>query len=250
MLRVFPGYLVASALLRGALEMAHRRSLWPAAETRRFAVGCAAAVLAGAALSSAVVGRPTAWLDFASNSRKHLETPLINFMGLPTIVAFSPETSARRLRDLTLPDPNQRWHAGVRETLERRAPWRWAITGAFVVLLAIAVRHEPIWSAAILGIGLVVVASPIACYYYVLLCAYGLLGPRREPAGIGLLLLSASGWAFATSGLRLEEPYVAQSAATVAYVFLVTALAAGGWWLPHAGRDGRVARAKAVTAAA
>jgi hypothetical protein len=236
LLRVFPGFLVASVLLHGALDLARRRSLRPTRETGRFVAGCAAAVVAGVALSSAVAGTPKTWLDFATNSRKHLQTPLVNFMGLPTVVAFSPETSARRLRDTRLADPYEHWHDGFRATLARRAPWLWVAAGAFVLLLAFAVRHEPLWSSAILGTGLAVITSPIACYYYSILCAYGLLGPRREPAGIALLLLSASGWAISSSTLRLEEPYVAQSAACVVYVLLVTALVA------------RVARAKAAAA--
>jgi hypothetical protein len=97
---------------------------------------------------------------------------------------------------------------------------------AFLALLVLAVEREEEWVAPILGTGLVVMAAQIGSYYYALLSVYGLLGRHREPAPIGLLLLSAATWAIATSTRAQDETSLGQSLACVVYVVAVTAMAA------------------------
>jgi hypothetical protein len=223
LLRVFPAFLVAAVGLRGLATWARRRSRGPALADRRFVLGCLAAAVAGVAVSTAVAGRLDAWPAFAANSRRHLDTPLVNFMGLPTVLAFDPSTSLRRTKDLAAPDPYAAWHAAVRERLAARAPLRWGAALAFAALLLAAVRREPRWSAAVLGVGLAVIAAPIGCYYYAMLAFYGLLAEERPWAGALLLGLAAATVALTSTALREEEVYVAQSAACAAYVVAVTA---------------------------
>ena len=226
LLRIFPGFLVAAFALRAAAGCWRRRSLRLPPSQRRFALGCAVALALVVPLSAAVTGSFDSWREFAENSRKHLATPLTNFLGLKSVVAYSPAETVMRVRDSSLPDPYTPWHATQRATFARRAGWFWAAVLAFAALLALAVEREEEWAAPILGAGLVVVAGQIGCYYYALLSVYALLGPRREPASIGLLLLSAATLAIASSTRAQDETSVWQSLACAVYVTGVTALAA------------------------
>lgn len=226
LLRVFPGFLVAAFALRAAIGCWRRRSVRLPPSELRFALGCAAALALVVPLSAAATGSFDIWREFADNSRKHLATPLTNFMGLKTVAAFSPAATVLRVRDFSLPDPYTPWHEAQRASFERRAGWFWAAVVAFGALLAVAVVREEEWAAPILGTGLVVIAAQIGSYYYALLSVYGLLGARREPAPIGLLLLSACTWAIASSARAYDETSMWQSLACVVYAVAVTALAA------------------------
>ena len=226
LLRIFPGFLVAAFALRAAAGCWRRRSLRLPASERRFALGCVAALALLVPLSAAVAGGFDAWLEFAANSRKHLATPLTNFVGLKTVVAFSPSATVLRVRDSALPDPYTPWHEAQHATFERRALWFWGAVLAFGALLAVAVAREEEWAAPILGTGLVVVAAQIGSYYYALLSVYGLLGARREPARIGLLLLSAATLAIASATRAQDETSAWQSLACCVYAVAVTGLAA------------------------
>jgi len=226
LLRIFPGFLVAALALRAAVGCWQRRSLRLPTSQRRFALGCLAALAIALPLSAVVCGGFGAWRGFVENSRKHLSSPLTNFAGLKTVAAFSPASTMLRVRDFSLPDPYSPWHEAQRATFARREPWFWTAVAAYTVLLAVAVAREEEWAAPILGTGLVVIGAQIGAYYYALLSVYGFLGPRREPAATGLLLLSAATWAIASSTRAIDEASMVQSLACVVYVLVVTALAA------------------------
>lgn len=227
LLRVFPGFLLVALALRAGLACVRRRSWRPAADDRRLALGCAAMLVIGLAAPTLWSGRPDAWREFAVNSRKHLDTPLVNFMGLPTVIAFDFDTRLRHTKNLSAPDPYGPWHAAVRAQHRQRAAFRWAAALGFGVLLALAVRFQTPSTAAILGIGLVVIAGQVGSYYYAILAFYGLLTCDRKASGgewvgAGLLALSAATWAIASSGTREEEPYVAASLLCSLFVLAVT----------------------------
>lgn len=226
LVRIFPGALIAGIVLQAGLDLVRRRSFVPTAPQRRFALGCALALGTLLPLSVAVAGRD-AWPAFVANSRKHLSTPLLNFVGWKSIVAFDAAATADQLADRALPDPYTPWHEAVRQRFARRAPVYWIGVAAFVGLLAAALRRAPAHCAPILGIGLVVVATQIGAYYWSILMGYGLLAGWLPAAGIGVLLASAASVGIADRVSSLSETlYVALSALWLAYVVGVTALVA------------------------
>lgn len=226
LLRVFPGFLVAAVVLHAAIDLARRRSFALSAAHRRFALGCLLALATLVPLSVVVAG-PSAWPAFVANSRKHLSTPLVNFVGWKSVVAFDPTTTAAIVNDDALADKFAPWHAAQRANFERREWVYWLGVAAFAALLAAALARTSIAAAPLLGVGLVVVAAQIGSYYYALLLGYGLLGASFEVVGIGLLLFSAAslGIADVMTG-SAEILYVALSALWVGFAFTATAFAA------------------------
>jgi len=234
LLRIFPGFLVAAVVMHAAIDLARRRSLALSAPHRRFAIGCLLALATLVPLSIAVSGR-SAWPDFVANSRKHLATPLLNFVGWKTVVAFDPATTSAALRDPALDDPFTPWHEAMRTNFERRQSVYWAGIAAFVALLAAALARTSLGTAPLLGIGLVVVCAQIGSYYYALLLGYGLLAASIEAVGIGLLLLSAAslGIADVITGTK-DVVFTALSGLWVLFAVATTALAA---WRGEHGSD-------------
>jgi hypothetical protein len=226
LLRIFPGFLVAAVVMHAAIDLARRRSLALSAAHRRFAIGCLLALATLVPLSIAVAGR-NAWPDFVANSRKHLATPLLNFVGWKTVVAFDPATPSSALRNSALDDPFTPWHEAMRANFEKRRFVYWAGVAAFVALLAAALARTSLGTAPLLGIGLVVVCAQIGSYYYALLLGYGLLAVSIEAVGIGLLLLSAAslGIGDVITGTQ-DVVFTALSALWVLFAVAATAFAA------------------------
>ena len=89
LLRVFPGFIfIGPALGLGWHFYKHRR-LEPR-YARFFAGRGAGHRAAGAAVSLAVSGGVDAYQRFVQNTVKHKETPLTNYMGLRTVLAYRP----------------------------------------------------------------------------------------------------------------------------------------------------------------
>ncbi|RIL00032.1 MAG: hypothetical protein DCC71_19320 [Proteobacteria bacterium] len=226
LLRVFPGFLVAAVVLHAAIDLARRRSLALAPPHRRFALGCLLALATLVPLSVAATGRD-AWPGFVANSRKHLGTPLLNFVGWKSVVSFDPGATAAALRDRSDVDWYGPWEDAVRERFERRrAAWAAGVAG-FVALLGFALARTPLAWAPLLGVGLVVVAAQIGSYYWSLLLGWGLLAERVPALGPLLLVASAAslGVADVVEG-SADAVFAALSALGVALAFAVTALAA------------------------
>lgn len=95
----------------------------------------------------------------------------------------------------------------------------------FSALLARAVQREPDWSAACLGVGLIVVAVNLTCYYYGFLLAYGLLWNRAKLPGIFVTGLASLSCALAFVTPRHDEQFTAISLAAALTVTLIT-----GWF--------------------
>lgn len=229
LLRVFPGLILAGLALKavGDLWSGGPLRLRLAPAHRRLALGSAAALALLVPASSLLAGGLGAWTAFAQNSIKHVSTPLTNNMGLKTLVAYEHASRARLSAPLGLEtDPYQVWKEARRRTFaERRVIFAGLVT-AFVVLLAWAVRNQTDWAAAILGIGLIPVATELTSYYYAVLLAFGFLWPKPASVGIGLCLLAAvtclipqlTGWH--------DEIHTAISGAVVVFVIGAT-IAAG-----------------------
>jgi hypothetical protein len=99
------------------------------------------------------------------------------------------------------------------------------------------VRRSPLWVAALLGIGLWPLTGNLTSYYFSGFCAYALLYASRPTVPIALCLLNALGWFAAGAGSdmtlllarqRTDETFFWISLATVAFVWLATALVALG----------------------
>jgi len=180
------------------------------------------------------------WRDFAERSRVLLSTPLRNHVGLRTLLAWDPAATARALEDPSQDDPFERWKQARQRAFEaRRLPFA-ACVGGFALLLALAVRREPDWSATVLALGLVPIALELTCYYWALLAAYALLWERHPWVGVALCGLSAAGWWIAGRWLFYDEIFPWISLASVAFVLFATlACLVGQRSRAPAGRPGR-----------
>jgi hypothetical protein len=228
LLRIFPGYLVAAVVLHAAIDLARRRSLALSTAHRRFAIGCVLALATLVPLSIAVAGR-AAWPEFVANSRKHMATPLLNFVGWKTVVTFDAATTSGTLRDSAFDDPFTPWHEAMRTNFEKRQSVYWIGIAAFVALLAAALARTSIGTAPLLGIGLVVVCAQIGSYYYALLLGYGLLAARFDLLGPALLLGAAASLAVADVVTGSSDVvFVAASALWTAFAVAATAQALRG----------------------
>jgi hypothetical protein len=157
-------------------------------------------------------GRPHGWREFAGNLRKHTSVPSPNRMGLATIVAWDPATRPAVRTATTDSEIRTAWETRAADTLARRR-WLWfALAAAGTLAIASAVRGQPIWVAATLGLLLAPLATPLACYYYVFVAAIPLLAARRaEVSGIILALVVAAGIVARQARLDTAEQYAAQS---------------------------------------
>jgi hypothetical protein len=222
-LRVFPIFVLAALALKALAAMLQARRVFLASDQRRLLAGALAAGALLFALSLAAGGGLRAWSDFAANSRKHLDTPLRNYVGLRTVVSYVPAPPAAAARHAS-EDPYEAWKEARRAAGEQR---RWlfaALLAGYLWLLARTAVREADWVVCILGVGLVTIAAELTCYYSAGLAFFGLLWLRRASIGVALCLLSAAGWWIASSGRPLDEVYTGISLASVLFVVLATGL--------------------------
>ncbi|HZL16272.1 MAG TPA: hypothetical protein VFG23_00875 [Polyangia bacterium] len=161
---------------------------------RRFVSILGGAALAAALLvpislvtSSGIAG----YRAFIFNTNKHKETPLTNYMGLRTVVAYSPSEAGRVLKDDRLEDPWATWKHTKLVTFHRRFPLYLLFAGAFTVLLFGALRDAEPWVACCLGATMMAVGVELTCYYYSFLFAIAFLYHKRREAGAILLGVTA-----------------------------------------------------------
>jgi hypothetical protein len=192
LLRIFPAFILVGIAFKALMEMWAGRKVALSTRYRRLAVGCIAAVVVLIPTSVVVAGSWSAWPGFVANSRKHLNSPATNLMGLKTVLAYNHEWRVARVVPLGLEqDRWQPWQEARRRQFEERRYLFAALVIGFVILLALAVRSQEDWVAAVLGVAMIPVATDMACYYYSALLVYGLLGARREGLGAALCALAA-----------------------------------------------------------
>ena len=238
LLRIFPALILAALALKIALELYRRRTFSLTVPHRRLAGGALLCIALALPISGFTVGRADSgggparglgvWLDFYANSRVHLSTPLRNHMGLATLLAHDPASTAQKLRDASLDDPYARWKEARQTTFSARRPIYLLLALGYLALLARAVRDAEDWVAAVLGIGLIPIATELTSYYYCILLGYAALARRRESLGILLVLLSALSWGFVEIWHWYDEVFVWTSLAVVLLVVYATASTSAG----------------------
>jgi hypothetical protein len=222
LLRVFPGFVFAGPLLGLAVSVARHRRLEPTSGRlyARFFLGAALATALLIPLSLAVSGGPGAYQRFVQNTVKHKETPLTNYMGLRTVLAWRPSEVGRRLKDERLTDPWMKWKEARLRAARQARPLTIVLAAAYLVLLGLAVRHVEPWMAAALGITFIPLGAELTCYYYAFILGVALLYEKREQVGRWLLYLTAFtqliAWAPLPGMARaLDEQYTLMSVATL-----------------------------------
>jgi hypothetical protein len=224
LLRVFPAFLLAGIALKALMDMWAGRRVAFSGQHRRLAAGCVAAVVVLIPTSVVVAGSWSAWPAFVANSRKYLNTPATNLVGLKTVVAYNHDWRASRVVPLGLEEDRwQVWQDARRRQFSERRYLFAAFVLGFLALLARAVRNQDDWVAAVLGVGLIPVATEVACYYYSVLLVYGLLGARREGLGAALCALAAATGLIGKFVWSSDVRFALISAATVAFVCVATA---------------------------
>jgi hypothetical protein len=196
--------LAASALRRRPLDRVLVRVLLGAAAT--------AAVLVPL---SAAVRRGPAWAEFTRNLAKHTSVPSPNRMGAGTVIAFDRANTHRALEtraETRAEEVRGRWEAAQARSLRERRPLWILLAVAGLAAIGLAVRDQPAWAACTLGLLLVPLGRPLACYYYAFVAALPLLAEERgEVAGITVALALASGIVATLPTFGVDEQYVAQS---------------------------------------
>ena len=88
----------------------------------------------------------------------------------------------------------------------------------------IAVRGQPLWVAAVLGVGLIPVAFELTNYYYAILLLYGTLAVRRPGVGAALCAVSAASWGIVEHWQWRDEIMTWSSLLVVIFVVGTTSL--------------------------
>jgi hypothetical protein len=229
LLRVFPGFVVATLILKALAAMVRERRVFLSRAHQWFAAGCVITLAVLIPASSWATNGLDAWGEFAFNSKKHLATALTNNMGLKTVMGYDFATRAINMRNDKLEDPFKEWKDAKHHFYHSRAPIFVLFVILFCVMLARAAdREEEDWAAACLGTGLIVIAPELTCYYYGFLLTYGLLWPRRKLPGILAAALAAF-TCFVYDALEWnDDHFAAMSLASVVVVVAATAHAAFG----------------------
>ncbi len=186
LLRAFPVLF----LLPGMLVLAHRglqQRLIPEAGLRLL-TGALAACLILVPPVTALTGGPGVWGAFLHNTAIHAATPLTNHMGLAPVIAWSPSTAARELKQPGADDPYATWKEARRRTQGSRG-LLWALAGLFLVERALraasALTGEGLRAAT--GVILVLATLQLTSYDLVVFVLLAPLATGHAAAGAVLL---------------------------------------------------------------
>jgi hypothetical protein len=167
------------------------RDLWARLDRRFISIlgGAAVAFAVLFPISLATSSGIDGYRAFIFNTNKHKETPLTNYMGLRTVVIYTPAEAGRVLKNDRLEDP---WGTWKKTKLARFAnPAVKGVyllfVGGFIVLLFAALRNAEPWMACSMGAMMMAVGVELTCYYYSFLFAVTFLFKKRHEAGAILL---------------------------------------------------------------
>lgn len=186
LLRLFPVCALVGLGLKALAEVVQERSARPLLRYRRLTAGALVAAVLFLSASVLLSGRVGIWAEFAENTRKHLATESVNFVGLPVFLGYDHEARLEVMTDPLLPDLVAPWKEHVAASAGEMRGARWAATGAFVLLLALAVWRAADWTAAVLGLGLMPILLKLSGYYYSGWLTYAALWPASAGAGFSL----------------------------------------------------------------
>jgi hypothetical protein len=224
--RVFPAFALAGVALAALLALVRRRAIDRA--HARLLLG--AAVTAALLVPLAGLARPAhGWRDFARNVAKHTSVASANRMGLAVVVAFDPDARQRVLARRTT-DVRGAWERAQEQTLRARRPLWLVLVALGIAAVALATREQPAWAACVLGLLLVPLGRPLACYYYAFVALLPLLAERRaEVGGIAVALALASGLVARLPGYEMDEQYAAQSLLVLLALPFIASYFIGRW---------------------
>lgn len=233
LLRVFPGFLVVGPVLGWAMHLYKSRRLFPLTELSRFYlrffVGGLLAVAILIPASFITSHGIESYKEFVQNSIKHKETPLTNYMGLRTVVAYRPDEVGRLMKDNRLTDPWAPWKKARIDGYHNAKPLYVALALGFLVLIGLAAGRSDPWMAAAFGITFIPIGVELTCYYYAFIIGVAYLHEKNEDVGIVLLTLTAATEFISLAPLRgmptwIDEQYT--------WISLVTVVAFGVilWW--------------------
>jgi len=153
----------------------------------------------GAALAVAVLvpvslvrtGGVDSYRSFVRNTVKHAETPLTNYMGLRTVVAYKMSEAGRVLMNNRMDDPWGPWKIAKLKTFHHRMPIFLVLAAGFAALLWFAVRGADPWVACALSASMIAVGAELTSYYYSFIVAVTLLYHKRHKVGAIMLGVTA-----------------------------------------------------------
>jgi len=159
--------------------------------------------------------------------RKHSGAFVANLTGLKALVAYDGDTRVAKTAALEVAqDPFQVWlNFRDRIVAERRLIHVGLAVMLSLVVLA-AIRHQPEWVVAVVGLGLTPILTSISSYYYSFLLVFGLVGWWRPAIGIALCLLAVLTQAVPLLFSYFDDRYTATSVLILAFIgFASVALA-------------------------
>jgi hypothetical protein len=159
------------------------------------------------------------WSEFAWNTRKHADAFTGNLTGLRAVMSYDHDTRLAITAPLeTGQDPFRVWLDFRHRTVARRWIPHLALTVAMTLIVLAALRGQPPWVAAVLGIGLTPIVTAVSSYYYSFLLLFGLLGWRRPAIGSALCVLAAATHAVPYALEHFDERFTATSVLILAFV--------------------------------
>ncbi|NDC37415.1 MAG: hypothetical protein EBZ48_05120 [Proteobacteria bacterium] len=219
LLRIFPGFILiglAAHLLHSSVRSG---ALVLTPEMRRFIIGLTSAAVVLLCVGWLANGRNAPYQEFIRNSRKHIDTPLSNNMGLKTVVAYSDDTRAQIVNQPRALEPYAPWKAAQRATFDRHRYIFWILGGLYLLLFYRAAPQLPLWGALALGATAVPVFAQLTCYYLAILLLPALLWRQLPFAALGLIVL---GWGTAICAQLFswyDVSFAAMSALALTYIY-------------------------------
>jgi hypothetical protein len=226
LLRAFPLFLLV-ALAAKILQVLHAQGFRAALTSYRGLIGglliSATVLLTAATVTWSARGLSVLepWKGFATNSQKHLATPITNHIGLKPALWFSSATRGKNLQQMWLDGPWDTWRAARTSTFEERRPVYILVLLLFLGCFALNVIPLPDWLIIVFGVALLPFVTTLANYYYSVLLLFGLVWPLDKPIGVGLAALTALTAVAPAILPERDDRYVMISIAVVLYAFFV-----------------------------
>jgi len=214
LLRLFPAAMLVGPALAAMVQLVRRRRC----DRAHLHLLAGAAVAGAVALPPALIISGERSSGFVDNTVKHAGATFTNHMGLPTLLAYRPDSTVRRLREGGTRDLWPRFREARRDALRQTRPVILAAGLALLVLLGVAGQRLAPWRTAALSLLLLPALLELTCYYYAFAAALAVLAERRPAAGLALCGTCAASMLVALGlfpRVGLDEGYIALSVVTI-----------------------------------